>query len=119
VTFTTLARLQQPTGAIRAGLVGGFELVLQDSLERGAAGHVGPGGAITFDPLGDERPIKGWTTGAVLGGDVMVAITERLAIVPEVRVHLILREGVLGASVGRNNVAGVVFRAGAGLRATF
>ena len=119
VTLTAMARLQRPAGTIRAGLVGGFELVLQDSLQRGAGGHVGPGGEITFDPLGDERRITGWTTGAVLGGDALLAITERLAIVPEVRLHLILREGVLGSSVGRLNVAGVVIRAGVGLRATF
>jgi hypothetical protein len=120
LTFAAVTRLQTPeTGVFRAGLVGGVELVLQDSLQRSARGHVGPNGQITFDPFGDQLRVTGWTTGAVIGGDASIAITERLAIVPEARLHLISREGVLASSIGRLNVAGVVFRAGVGVRARF
>jgi len=118
-TFSGVARLQRPSGMFRPGLVGGLDLVLQDSLERGAAGHVGPGGAITFDPLGEEHSNRAWTIGAAVGADASLAISDRVAIVPGARLHFIYREGVLGGSIGRLNVSGVVLRAGVSVRATF
>jgi hypothetical protein len=119
LTIGAIARLQGPSsGVVRAALIGGFELVGQSSLQRQAEGRLGPDGTIIYESFGQEQNVQGWTTGAVVGGDVIVAASPHLAVVPQVRLHVIARDDVT-QPLGTLGLTTRVWRVGVGMRATF
>ena len=92
--------------------------VRQDSVQRRAEGRVGPNRSVIYDALGAEARLNEWTAGTVIGGEPIVKASEHIAILPEVRLHLIARDDVT-TTIGSLSVARLVVRAGVRLRATF
>jgi hypothetical protein len=118
LTLAAVASVGGPmTSRVRAAFVGGIELVQQNASERTADGRIASNGTVVFGPFGEKRTLKSWTSGAILGGDLIVAASRHLTVVPQLRFHLIAREGV-ATSIGSLNVAARVLRAGVSIRAT-
>jgi hypothetical protein len=118
-TIAAVARLQTPAAkAVRAAFVGGFAFVHQSSIQRSDEGRLGPNGTIEYSRFGAEQKLAVWTGAAVLGGDVVMLATNRVSVVPQIRLSLIARDGIF-TDIGSLNVARVVFRAGVGVRVQF
>jgi outer membrane protein with beta-barrel domain len=119
MTVAGLAHFHARThGVVRPSVVGGFELVQQSLLARTAEGRFAPPNSIQYGPFGDEIATNDWTVGTVVGGDVAVAASSRISIVPQIRLHLIRRDDVT-QTLGTVGLTTTVWRVGVGVRARF
>lgn len=103
-------------------LVGGGGLVRQDTLQRQALGpSVGLGGTDSdFGPYGPQRQRTEWTFGVSGGGDLTIAVSRRVGVVPQMRVHFVSRDGPLSGTLSGNlGLSSWVVRPGVSVRVGF
>ncbi len=107
-------------GRLRLGVVGGGGLVQENTLQR-RRDQLGP--LPTFPPVlgpySEEYAFTRWTVGALAGADVEVAVSRRVAIVPQIRAHFVRRSDNPSDQGWALGLSSVVLRPAVGLRATF
>jgi hypothetical protein len=121
VTLTGVVRFRtSPLGSVRIAAVAGGGLVHESALQRRRDGLSLFGDASGgFGPYGQEIPTDRWTTGIVFGGDVEVAVSPHLSVVPSLRIHLVRRSDDPGELMWALGLSSVVWRPGFSLRTTF
>jgi hypothetical protein len=107
-----------PGRRVQLGVVGGGGLVQESTRQRqrDQAGLL-PTFPPVFGRYSDEYSFSRWTVAALVGGDIAIAITSRIAVVPQV--HVIRRSSdpsEPGWALGLNSV---VLRPAVGVRVTF
>jgi hypothetical protein len=78
----------------------------------------GPFGSTTFGPYGSETTLTRWTFALTAGGEVTVAVTHHIRIVPQIRVHWIDRASRGGPDF-MLALGSVVVRPAVGVRLVF
>lgn len=107
-------------GPVRWTAVGGGGLVHESTRQR-RRDQAGPFPTFppVFGPYSAEYSFARWTAAALAGGDVEIALSPRVAIVPQLRLHFVRRStdaGGLGWALGLNTL---VLRPAIGVRAAF
>jgi hypothetical protein len=104
-----------PAVPVRIGIVGGVSAVQEDTLQRVA---FGPFGSTSFGPYGPETTLTRWTLALTAGGEVVVAVTHHILVVPQIRVHWIDRASDGGPDF-MLALGSVVVRPAVGVRLAF
>lgn len=109
-----------PARRIRLGIVGGAGLVQESTRQRrrDQAGLL-PRYPPLFGPYSDEYSFTRWTVAGLAGADVEVAITHGVAVVGQLRSHVIRRSSDPSEPGWALGLDRLVLRPAVGLRATF
>ena len=119
--ITGLLRVIAVSGyRMQLGIVGGGGYVQENTLQRrrDQAGPL-PTFPPVFGPYSSEYSFTRWTPAALVGGDVEVAVSSRMAIVPQMRVHFIRRSDDPSQQGWALGLSSIVLRAAIGVRAAF
>jgi hypothetical protein len=105
---------------IELGLVGGGGYVQESTRQRrrDQAGPL-PTSPPVFGPYSTESAFTRWTAAALMGADVEIAISLRVAIVPQMRVHFIRRSDDPSQPGWALGLSSIVLRPAIGVRAVF
>jgi hypothetical protein len=100
--------------------VGGGGFVHESTLQRrrDQAGPL-PTYPPVFGPYSDESSFGRWTFAALAGADVQIALTPRIAIVPQIRTHFVRRSSDTVQQNWALGLNSIIWRPAIGLRATF
>ena len=108
------------SGPVRWNLVGGGGLVQESTRQRRREQEgLFPTFPPVFEPYSAEYAFTRWTGAALAGFDVEVAVTPRVAIVPQMRVHFVRRSSDASEPGWALGLDSVVLRPAIGVRATF
>jgi hypothetical protein len=111
------------TGSVHLALIAGPDVVREHTTSREALGGstCGFGGTPgVFGPYGAATEVARWTVGASGGVDLEIKLNRRVAIVPQVRIHVISREGPLSDTASGNlALSPLVIRTAIGVRTSF
>ena len=109
-----------PAHGLQLGIVAGGGFV-QESTRQRRRDQLGllPTFPPVFGPYSDEYSFTRWTVAAVVGADVEVAITSRVAIVPQIRAHVVRRASDTSQQSWALGLNSVIWRPAIGLRAAF
>lgn len=102
------------------GIVGGCGYV-QESARQRRRDQAGPLPTFppVFGPYSKEYSFTRWTVAALVGADLEIAISSRVAIVPQMRVHFIRRSDDPSQPSWAVGLSSIVLRPAIGLRALF
>jgi hypothetical protein len=105
---------------MRLGIVGGGGIVQENSRQR-RRDQVGPLPTVPpeFGPYSREFSFTRWTVAALAGADVEFAITPRVAVVPQMRVHFVRRSDDPSQPGWGLGLDSLVLRPAVGMRAAF
>src|SRR5688500_16730055 len=105
---------------MQLGIVGGGGYV-QESTRQRRRDQAGPLPTVppVFGPYSKEYSVTRWTAAALVGADMEVAISSRMAIVPQMRVHFIGRSDDPSEPGWALGLSSIVLRAAIGVRAVF
>ncbi len=105
---------------VQLGVVEGIGFVQESTLQRRRdQASVLPAFPPTFGPYSEEYSFTRWTPAALVGADIEMPVTPRIAIVPAVRVHFVRRSSDPGEPGWALGLSSIVVRAEIGVRATF
>ena len=107
-------------GGVRLGFVGGGGFVQESTRQRrrdqeGSLAIYPP----AFGPYSTEYSFSRWTIAALAGVDVEIAITPRVAVVPQMRAHFVRRSSDPSQPGWALGLSSLIVRPGIGVRATF
>ena len=121
MTISGLVRVMAGFGhGVQLGVVGGGGFV-QESTRQRRRDQMGPLPTFppVFGPYSQEHSFTRWTVAAVVGADVAIAITPRVAVVPQVRAHFVRRSSDPSQPGWALGLSSIVLRPAIGVRATF